>query len=249
MSVASRFHHDRRHMAVIKVFFDMYDGYVYRVVPEETDPLVRFHLICAQITEKCNQMHITDRLSLPNGMMVIPSYIPHMEDGHVAMIEVVFNLELHGQQLGRIKDVICAYDSFAIDLGFIIIGSGMPHDVYYQERRIPLIVEIRKMVDSVGRDVWPAWKGVHALRRGYKTPITDWSDDPLYTIEGIRRTVYQWSDIMGVDHKAVQKSLDEGYGIEDALKEAELIHKDKNIRKIPSKHVPYNKRLYCYEGR
>lgn len=229
----------------------MYDGYGYLVHEDETDPLVRFHFICAQIYGKCREMHITERLSLPNGMTIIPSYVPAMgDDGMLKGIEVIFNLEIHGILLGRIRDIICAFDSFAIDMGYIIIGSGLPYSsVYYLERDLPLAVEILKLVDSVSIDVWPAWYKKYPLKRGYKGPLLGWDNDPLYTINGIRKTVFGWSEVMGVNPLLVQREMDDGAEIADALKEASIIHPSRPPNRYPSTHHPRNRKMYCYEGR
>ena len=247
----SRFRHDRKHIAVAKIFFDMYDGYMYHVDPAETDPLVRFHFIVSQIHERCRMMRITEGLPFPNGMTVVPSYIPHMEDDRLVMIEVIFNLEIHGNYIGRIKDIICAYDSFAIDLGYILIGSGIPTKTVTKDERLrPLEAEIHKLVDAIRRETWPLYYMKYILRTGHKTPLLDWSDDPLYTIGGIRRTVYQWSDIMGVDALVTQRELDGGAGIEEALKEAEMAsHQQHRRTRIPPAHRSKDARIYCYEGR
>lgn len=249
--MTSRFRYHRKVLAVAKVFFDMYNGYTYKIGRSEKDSLTRFHFICAQIDEICARLHIPKRLNLPNGMTVIPSYIPLFRDGYINRVEVEFILTLNGFEIGRIKDIVCAYDSFAIDLGYIIIGSGMPYkDVYEHERATPLCIEIMKMVDLITNITWPAWKGVYPLKRGVSGPLLGWTDDPGYTINGIRRTVDEWSEIMGVHPYLVQRELDDGEDIENALKEAELIHKSKPKNKKPPTHDHgFNPKTYEYKGR
>lgn len=248
--MTSQFKHHRKELAVAKVYFDMYDGYTYDVDRKETDPLVRFHFICAQINELCHRLYIPQRLSLPNGMTIIPTYFPYMEDGRVKKIEVMFDLDINGMDLGRIRDIICAHDSFAIDLGHIIIGSGMPVDqVGFYERGRPLFIEILKVVDIVTHLTWPAWKGTYPLKSGYKGPLLGWGNDPRYTINGIRRTVHEWSEIMGVNPSVVQLELDEGSDIEDALKEATLVHKNPPKTKKPPFHTGPFEKVYTYKGR
>lgn len=247
----SRFNYHRKSLAIAKVFFDMYNGYHYHISDYEKDYLVRFHLIVAQIDEMCARFHIPKRMNLPNGMVIVPSYTPLFRDGYINSIEVKFMLEMNGVEIGRIKDIVCAYDSFAIDLGYIIIGSGLPFTtVFTQERRLPLCVEILKVVDLITNITWPAWKGKYPLKRGYTGPLLGWGDDPKYTIDGIRHTVEEWADIMGVDPWLTQRSMDEGLDIEDALNEAALIHESKPKHKKPPTHDHgYGIKMYTYKGR
>lgn len=247
--MTSRFKHYRKVLAIAKVYFDMYDGYTYHVDRRETDPLVRFHFICAQIDEMCRQMRTPLRLELPNGMFVRPSYVPYTWYGHIVRVEVKFDLEMNGVDMGRIKDIVCAYDSFAVDMGTYIIGSGLPYGgIGRFERGQPLVIEIMKTVDRVTRLFWPCWKGTYPLKRGYKGPVLGSGGEAKYTINGIRNTVNKWADIMGVNTGIVQRELDEGADIEEALKEASLIHPSRSKFRRPPLHKGYGEIIYTYKG-